>query len=128
MKKTVLLIIGMLLALPGMAMAEMEVIRIAVATDIAEREPVGVNNIFKSSLDKLYCFTEITTDRAPTGVVHVWLHEGKKMAEVPLKAGAGHWRTYSSKELIPPWTGGWRVEVYSDEGILLESIEFIILE
>lgn len=128
MKKTVLLTVGMLLASMGIALAGVEVTRLAVATDIVEREPVGVNNIFKNSLDKLYCFTEITTDRVPAGVVHVWLYEGEKMAEIPLKVGAGRWRTYSSKQMIPQWTGGWRVEVYSDDGILLESTEFIVLE
>ena len=128
MKKIILVTIVMLCAALGVAQAETKVSRIAVAKEIIDREPAETNNIFKSDVGKLYCFTEITTDEAPTSVVHVWLHEGETIAEVPLKVGGSRWRTYSSKSLIPEWLGHWRVEVYSQDGILLEAAEFVVLE
>ena len=127
--KKILLIAGLiLLAAVGVSQAETQVSRIAVAKEIVAREPAEVNNIFKSDVGQIYCFTEITTDQAPTSVVHVWQYEGKTVAEVPLRVGANRWRTYSSKKLDSNWQGNWKVEVFSDKGVLLESTEFIVLE
>ena len=128
MKKILLFTVLVLLTTIGISSAETKVARIAVASEIASHEPVATNNIFKSDVGIIYCFTEITTDQAPTGVVHVWSHKDKIMAEVPLQVGSARWRTYSSKKIAPEWQGNWKVEVYSDQGDLLNSIEFIVLE
>lgn len=128
MKKIFLLTFLLLFSLASFSQAETQVIRIAVAKDIIDHEPVEANNIFKNDVDKLYCFTEIKTDMAPTGIVHVWFYNGEKIAEVPLNIGAVRWRTYSSKKMIPQWTGNWRVDVYSADEKMLESTEFIVLE
>ena len=63
--------------------------RFVVATGIADREPVGITNVFSSLTETVYCFLEarhITEDEA---VNLAWYHEGSKMAEVelPLRKG-----------------------------------------
>ena len=128
MKKILLFTVLVLLTAIGVSSAETKVARIAVASEIVNREPAQTNNIFKSDVGRIYCFTEITTDQAPTGIVHVWSYKDKIMAEVPLQVGAARWRTYSSKKIVNQWQGNWKVEVYSDQGDLLNSIEFIVLE
>ncbi len=112
----------------GVAMAETSINRIAVGTGIEEREPVEVNNLFHNDTERLYCFTEIATDQAPTSIVHVWTYQGRTMAEVPLRVGSARWRTYSSKKIVKQWTGEWKIEVFSDDGALLGATEFILLE
>lgn len=124
----ILLTVVVLFVSFGTALAETKVLRIAAAEEIVDREPVKVNNIFKSDVEKIYCFTEIQTDQFPTTITHVWLHEGETMAEVPLNVGAGRWRTYSSKRMVPGWTGHWRVEVHAEDGTLLDATEFVVLE
>ncbi|HIJ78699.1 MAG: DUF2914 domain-containing protein [Desulfobulbaceae bacterium] len=128
MKKIILLTVLVLLATTSAAYGQTQVSRIAVAPTIVDHEPSEANNIFKSDVGTISCFTEITTDQAPTGVVHVWSYKDKIMAEVPLQVGAARWRTYSSKKIAPQWQGNWKVEVYSDEGALLNTVEFIVLE
>ena len=128
MKKIILFTILVLLTTTGISSAETTVTRIAVAQEIVNHEPIATNNLFKSDVDRLYCFTEISTDQSPTGVVHVWSYKDQIMAAVPLQVEAARWRTYSSKKIANQWQGNWKVEVYSDQGKLLKSIEFIVLQ
>jgi hypothetical protein len=128
MKKIFLLTILYLLSFTGLALAETAIQRIAIAPQIVEREPIDSDMLFKAGSERLYCFTEVVTDQAPTNIVHVWMYRGKVMAEVPLKVGSQRWRTYSSKKMIKAWHGEWKVEVYSEEGALLKTAEFVVLE
>jgi hypothetical protein len=36
------------------------------------------------------------------------------------------WRTWSSKTLLPEWTGEWMVEVLTSDGTPLESVIFFV--
>lgn len=127
MKKILfLLIFSVSVVLP--AFGDISVNRIAIATDIVDREPAGTSENFSGRLEKLYCFTEIYTDNFPTKVVHIWLYNDNIIAEVPLNINSGKWRTYSSKRILPSWTGKWKVEVYSEDGALIGSKSFTVNE
>jgi len=106
--------------------AETTISRIAIATDIVDREPVGVSETFSANISKLYCFTEVQTDKFPTKVVHIWLYDNNIIAEVPLEVNSNKWRTYSSKRILPNWEGEWKVEVYAEDGKLIGSKSFTI--
>ncbi|AEI14662.1 hypothetical protein Flexsi_1003 [Flexistipes sinusarabici DSM 4947] len=106
--------------------AKTEVLRISIAKDIENLEPVNTGKTFDNNVGKLYCFTEIKTDEYPTKVVHVWLYNDNIIAEVPLEVNSTTWRTYSSKKILPKWAGNWKVEVYSNDGELIDSVEFNI--
>lgn len=111
------------------ALGEITVNRIQISTDIVDREPVGVSQNFSGSkIDKLYCFTEILTDNFPTKIVHIWLYNDNIIAEVPLNVNSSKWRTYSSKRILPSWSGRWKVEVYSEDGALIGSKSFNVNE
>ncbi|WP_273265285.1 DUF2914 domain-containing protein [Flexistipes sinusarabici] len=106
--------------------AKTEVLRISIAKDIENLEPVNTGKTFDNNVGKLYCFTEIKTNEYPTKVVHVWLYNDNIIAEVPLEVNSTTWRTYSSKKILPKWAGNWKVEVYSNDGELIDSVEFNI--
>jgi len=116
----------MLLFFNSPVQAKTEVMRIAIAKEISNLEPVNVGSVFDNNVNKLYCFTEIKTDNYPTKIVHIWLFNDNIIAEVPLEVNSTTWRTYSSKQILPKWAGNWKVEVYSDDGKLIDSIEFSI--
>jgi len=40
--------------------------------------------------------------------------------------GSIDWRTFSSKRILPQYTGEWRVEIISQDGALLKKISFVL--
>lgn len=102
----------------------LEVTSSAIARYIQEREPAEVADSFLSSVGKLYCFSHIVGAEQETRVTHVWLFEGQEMARIELPVRSASWRTWSSKNLNPGWTGAWEVKILDDQGNLLSSVPF----
>ncbi|MBC7196790.1 MAG: DUF2914 domain-containing protein, partial [Deferribacterales bacterium] len=119
MKRIIFTVLMLIVALN--LFAETTISRMAIATDIVDREPVGVSETFSANIGKLYCFTEVQTDKFPTKVVHIWLYDNNIIAEVPLEVNSNKWRTYSSKRILPNWEGDWKVEIYAEDGKLIGS-------
>ncbi len=110
------------------AAADLEVAEIAFGTgwDPEQLALAGESATFPAGTDQIYCRTLITGAEEPTSVVHVWYHEGKTMARVDLAVRSSHWRTKSSKRLLPEWTGQWEVRVLDASGTLLETATFTV--
>lgn len=108
----------------GEADAAIEVARAIVATDVQNSEPVEPSELFSADVGTVYFFTELRGDFAPTTVEHVWLHEGEEVARVSLNAQGPRWRTWSSKRILPTWTGSWTVQVIGPAGDVLSSEQF----
>ncbi|RMH43608.1 MAG: DUF2914 domain-containing protein, partial [Gammaproteobacteria bacterium] len=47
---------------------------------------------------------------------HVWYWQDREMARVDLPVRSSNWRTWSSKRILPEWTGPWRVVVEDAAG------------
>jgi len=112
----------------NIAFAETSVTRIIMTTGMEGREPVDSGTSFSSNTGKLFCFTEIAAEEYPTEVTHIWIYEKNIEAEIKLPVKSPKWRTYSSKAILPEWKGNWKIEVYSKEGKLIDSIDFRIDE
>jgi len=92
------------------AKAKGEVARAAFAKAIEKREPVNKVERLRKGTEKVYYFTELR-DMGGQTVTHRWLYDGEVKAEVQFDVGGPRWRVYSSKDLLPAWTGEWTVEV-----------------
>jgi hypothetical protein len=115
------------LALSGSAQAGgLEVSRMVICRGVAAREPVQPDSVFARDVGRLFCFTEIRGAETPTEIVHVWFWGEKEMARVRLPVRAERWRTWSSKRILPEWTGTWRVEVQDTAGSVLRTASFRI--
>jgi len=79
---------------------------------------------FAADTPQVFCLTRIRGLAAPAQVTHAWYHEGRTMARVDLNVGSGDWRTWSSKKLLPSWTGHWEVKVLDANGTVLASAGF----
>jgi len=101
-------------------------IEISFGTDIDRdnRELVGETALFSAGIEKIYCLTRLQGLEAPTSVTHVWYRDGKTMARVDLNVASSDWRTWSSKRLLPEWTGSWEVKVLDSDGRVLSSAGF----
>ena len=57
-------------------------------------------------------------------ITHQWTHLDKVMFEKTFEVKAERWRVWTSKTLIPNWTGTWTVNVLDADRELLTSKSF----
>lgn len=98
---------------------------IQICTSVEDHMPVGADSTFSSSVEQLCCYSRIINGKG-SSITHVWYYNDKEMARVELSVGADSWRTWSSKKILPEWTGFWRVDVLSEERNVIASKEFAI--
>ena len=112
-------------ALCGVANATAgEVTRAVFTTGIENREPVStIDSVDSSTLRSISFFTELQ-DMSGQTVTHQWTHQDKVMFEKTFEVKADRWRVWTSKTLIPAWSGTWTVNVLDNEHTLLASKSF----
>ena len=117
------LIMAIALFTTGFATAG-EISRALFTTGIDDREPVAaVDSIDSSTSNSISFFTEVNNMSGET-VTHQWTHHDKVMFEKTFEVKAERWRVWTSKTLIPDWTGTWTVNVLDNERTLLASKSF----
>lgn len=99
---------------------------VGVGTYVADRALGGSSESFDSSVDRLYAFSRVLGAEGDTMVYHRWYYGDRLMAEVQLNIRSADWRTWSSKTIMPEWTGEWRVVVVSEDGSVLDYITFTV--
>ena len=96
-----------------------------VCQDVIDRAPVGSGDVFAKEVPKVYCFTRVVGAEG-TQLTHNWYYQGSLKASVKLNVRSSDYRTWSSKTMLPEWTGEWMVEILSADGKPLESIIFFL--
>lgn len=100
------------------------VARTAFTTEIVDREPVDNLTSVPNSVNRIFFFSDLRGLQGQI-VTHRWEYNGKVMAEIKFKVGGGpRWRVYSSKNLVPDWTGQWTVVVLDESGWPLKASIF----
>jgi hypothetical protein len=127
--KRILIITAILVAAALSSVAEEEgglkVEKMAFCTGVEDRVPVGENTQFFESAERIYCYTRINGAADTIDVTHVWYYGEEEKARVDLTVKSASWRTWSSKKMLPAWSGAWRVDVLGPGGELLLSREFV---
>ena len=101
-----------------------EVSRAMFTTGVDNHEPVlTVDSIDSSSYTSISFFTELN-DLSGHNVTHQWTHNDQVMFEKTFEVKGARWRIWTSKTLIPSWTGTWTVNVLDDDRTLLTSNSF----
>ena len=114
------LLSGALLCFCSLAQAG-EVSRAVFTTAIDNREPVStVDHLDSSAVRSLTFFTELS-DLSGQTVTHQWTHKDKVMFEKTFEVKAERWRVWTSKTLIPNWSGTWTVNVLDNDRMLIAS-------
>ena len=91
---------------------------------VVNREPVDDIRSLTTETEKVFFFTEIVGMEGRE-VTHRWTHNDKIMAEVAIQVGGPRWRVYTSKKLLPGWTGEWTVTVVGEGGEKLVENSFM---
>ncbi|MBN1596421.1 DUF2914 domain-containing protein [candidate division FCPU426 bacterium] len=107
------------------AETNLEVVEIAIAQGIENREPVQVADKFPAGVERLYCYTKIEGGKEGNSITHRWKKGDDVLAEISLNVSGSPWRTYSSKAIMQEWTGTWSVEILQNNVVLI-SKEFTI--
>lgn len=101
-----------------------EVSRSIFTIGIDNHEPViMVDSIDSSSYTSISFFTELN-DLSGHHITHQWTHNDKVMFEKTFEVKGARWRVWTSKTLIPSWTGSWTVNVLDDDRTVLASNSF----
>ncbi len=102
-----------------------EVARAVFTTAIKDREPVDEVEQLPWTASQVYFYTDL---RGMEGqhVVHRWEHNGEVMAEVGFDVKGARWRVWSSKAMMPGWTGKWTVSVVNGNGDVVATREFTL--
>ncbi len=91
--------------------SKIKVEQFVCSENVVNRTPVNISKTFSTELDKVYCFTKVKTDKAPTYIYHVWYKNGKKIAEIKINIKYQSYRTWSYKTIFPSDVGDWKVEL-----------------
>lgn len=113
-------------AQPSTAPSDVHLAEAVVCQDVVNRAPVGSGDVFAKEIPKVYCFTHVIGATPGTQLTHNWYYQGTLKASVKLKVGSSDFRTWSSKTMIPQWSGEWMVEILSADGKPMESIIFTL--
>jgi hypothetical protein len=97
-----------------------------ITTDVQDRQPLDNLSTVAADVGQVYCWTRITGVQDETDIEHVWFRAGEEMARVSLRVAGPNWRTWSSKTILPEWTGEWRVDVVGPDGTVLRSVDFTV--
>jgi len=101
-----------------------EVSRALFTIGVDNREPViMVDSIDSGSFTSISFFTELT-ELTGHNVTHQWIHNDQIMFEKTFEVKGPRWRVWTSKTLIPSWTGSWTVNVLDDDRTVLASKSF----
>lgn len=97
--------------------------RSAVTSAVQAREPVDNLDRVENTTTKVYFFSELKDMNGQTAT-HRWTYNGEVMAEVKFNVAGSRWRIFSSKNMMPEWTGNWTVEVLNADGEVISTDRF----
>ena len=96
------------------------VVRSAFTRNIDDREPAENLQNLTNENGQVKFFTELR-DMSGQTAIHRWEYEGKVVAEVAFDVKGPRWRVWSSKSLVPQWTGDWKVSVINGAGEVISE-------
>ena len=100
---------------------------IKICRNIKSRNPVGIGEIFPSSVDSLYCFTKIENLGEKMEVRHIWYYENQIMTQVRYNVKKSNvYRSWTKKTISSYQIGNWRVEIQDRNGTIIGSKKFTI--
>ena len=101
-----------------------EVSRAIFTTSVQDREPVmAVDSINSNAFKSISFFTELN-DLQGHNITHQWIFDDEVMFEKSFEVSGERWRVWTSKTLLPGWTGTWTVRVIDDDRTELVSKTF----
>ena len=83
---------------------------------------------FSVSLKRVYCYTGFKTVPEKSFAYHNWYLKDNLKASVKLTVRPPRWSTYSSIQLRDSDKGPWRIEITDEEGNILRTLRFSVID
>ncbi|MEJ2474311.1 MAG: DUF2914 domain-containing protein [Desulfobacterales bacterium] len=83
---------------------------------------------FSVSLKRVYCYTDFSTVPEKSFAYHNWYLRDNLKASVKLTVRPPRWSTYSSIQLRDSDKGPWRIEITDEEGSILKTLRFSVID
>lgn len=106
--------------------AVLEVAEAVITTAVVDRQPADNLTTVSKDVGTVFCWMRITGAQGEIQVEHVWYKDDTEVARVPLRVAGSNWRSWSSKNIDPMWTGNWRVDIVGPDGAVLQSVSFTV--
>lgn len=108
----------------------LKILRHTFATQIDHRQPVDEREIFSIGDSSVFCFVEIaSSEEFERNITIRFIHSTGLSQSYNLPVGQSPaWRTWSKLNLTKSMTGSWLCEVYNEDGALLASRSFAIVD
>lgn len=106
--------------------AGLEVAEAVITTAVVDRQPTDNLTTVAKDIGTVFCWMRITGAAGEIQVEHVWYKDDTEVARVPLRVAGSNWRSWSSKNIDPMWTGSWRVDIVGPDGTVLQSVSFTV--
>ncbi|NIN71272.1 MAG: DUF2914 domain-containing protein [Gemmatimonadetes bacterium] len=104
----------------------LEVAEAVITTAVVDRQPTDSLTTVAKDIGTVFCWMRITGAEGEIQVDHVWYKDDTEVARVRLRVAGSNWRTWSSKNIDPMWTGSWRVDIVGPDGAVLQSVPFTV--
>ncbi len=101
--------------------------RFVITSSVQNYEPVGTIRDITFDINNIatvYAYSDVSELQGKT-IYYLWTLDGKKQAKVRVDIGSSRWRSHSSKFIRNYKHGEWQVELHSEGGEKLASIQFI---
>ena len=75
---------------------------------------------------KVNYFTELLNFKGEK-ITHQWTYQGQEMYALSFDVKGPRWRVWSSKRMLPKWSGSWTVNILNATGQIIHSDSFVYL-
>ena len=108
----------------------LKILRHVFSTQIDHRQPVDEREAFSVSDSTVFCFVEISSSDDEERTITIrFIHSTGMSQSYSLPVGQSPaWRTWSKLNLTKSMTGTWLCEVFNEDGALLASKPFVIVD
>ena len=99
-----------------------------VCENVQNGSPEQAAVAFSVSLKRVYCYTDFSTVAEKSFAYHNWYLRDNLKASVKLTVRPPRWSTYSSIQLRDSDKGPWRIEITTEEGNILKTLRFSVID
>jgi hypothetical protein len=96
--------------------------------DVRNGIPEQAAVAFSVDLKRVYCYTDFKKVPEKSFAYHNWYLRDNLKASIKLTVRPPRWSTYSSIQLRDSDKGPWRVEITDEEGIILKTLRFSVID
>ena len=99
-----------------------------VCEGIKERTPINPAVAFPVSTGRIYCYTDFSGITQTSVIYHVWFRQDERRARVKLQIRPPRWSTFSYISVRNSDKGPWQVEITDNDGQVLKTLRFSIID